>query len=90
MLRMHVHERECVFVCEVGGVITLYMWWMFCFVEPTDVEYKSKVAQEQLETRIAQLTNEKEELLTKCQHYEEKLKTANECENSTIINLYYV
>ena len=57
---------------------------MFCFVEATDVEYESKVAQEQMEARIAQLTNEKEELLAKWQHYEKELKRANECENSVM------
>ena len=57
---------------------------MFCFVEAADVEYETKVGQEQLEARIVQLTNEKEELLTKWQHYEEELKRANECENSTL------
>ena len=57
---------------------------MFCFIEAADVEYESKVAQEQLETRIVQLTNEKEELLAKWQHCEEELKRANECENSVM------
>ena len=55
------------------------------FVEATDVEYESKVAQEQLEARIVQLTNEKEELHTKWKHHEEELKTANKCANSVII-----
>ena len=58
--------------------------WMFCFVEAADVEYMSKEAQEQLEARIVQLTNEKEELVTKWLHYEEELKTANECEISVM------
>lgn len=52
--------------------------WMFCFVEVADVEY---VAQQQLEARIVQLTNEKEELVTK---WQEELKTANECEISVL------
>ena len=51
---------------------------MFCFVEAADVEY------EQLEARIVQLTNEKEELVNKWQRYEEELKTANECEISVL------
>ena len=57
---------------------------MFCFVEAADVEYESKVAQQQLEARIVQLTNEKEDLLTKLQYYEEDLKRANECEKSAL------
>ena len=52
-----------------------------CFVGAADVEYKSKVAQEQLEARIVQLTNEKEELVT---NWQEELKTANECEISVL------
>ena len=58
--------------------------WMFCFVEAADVEYESKVAHQQPEARIVQLTNEKEDLLTKLQYYEEDLKRANECENSAL------
>ena len=56
----------------------------FCFVEAADVEYESKSPQEQLEARIAQLTNEKEELLTKWQCNEEELKRANERKNSAL------
>ena len=60
---------------------------MFCFVEAADVEYESKLAQEQLEARIVQLTNEKEELHAKLQCYEEELKTANECEISCNVHV---
>ena len=42
-----------------------------CVFEAADVEYESKV-----EARIVQLTNEKEELVTKWRCCEDELKTA--------------
>ena len=64
------------------GVIMLCgcMAMVFCFIEAADVEHEIKVAQEQPEARIVQLTYEEEDLVTKWQNYEEEFETANECE----------